>query len=830
VSDKLDRFTKRARQALVFAQEEAHQLGHRWIGTEHLLLGLLREEQGIACKVLTQMGVSIDQVRRMVAETLGQADQVLASPIELAPRTKRVLELAMDEARRLGHGFIGTEHLLLGLAREGQGIAAGILEGLGLDLEKVRQETLRQMQLVGAQGPVAKEGGKGQSLVEQLGTDLTEAARQGKLDPVIGRQKEIERVVQILARRTKNNPALIGEPGVGKSAIVEGLAQRIVSGEVPERLQGKRVVMLDVGSLVAGTMYRGQFEERLKKVIDEIRKTKSILFIDELHMIVGAGAAGSPVDAANILKPALARGELQCIGATTMGEYRKHIESDPALERRFQPVMVAEPTVEETVAILRGIRSRYEEYHRLTITDAAVTAAAHLAARYVSDRFLPDKAIDLIDEAASRVRTYKAFQPAAVKTAFLRLQEVQQAKDRALEERRYEDACQLREHERELRQSIEQLQLGLATANESAELIVTEDDIAEIVSMWTGVPVTQLANKETERLLGMEEALHKRIVGQDEAITTLAKAVRRARAGLKNPKRPIGSFLFLGPTGVGKTELAKALAEFMFGSEDALLQLDMSEFMERHTVSRLVGAPPGYVGYEEAGQLTEAVRRRPYCVVCFDEIEKAHNEAFNILLQIMEDGHLSDAKGRQVDFRNAVIIMTSNVGVELLARETAIGFAVKVDDAKSAETAHDRMRDKLLGELKRTFRPEFLNRVDNVVVFHALSEEHIRMIVDIVVRQVGDRIREQGLALELTVNARDVLAKEGYSPQYGARPLRRTIEQRIEDPLCEGLLSGSFKAGDTVVVDAEGDQVVLRVREPTAAAENQIAEPVSQTD
>ncbi|OQB26835.1 MAG: Negative regulator of genetic competence ClpC/MecB [Chloroflexi bacterium ADurb.Bin180] len=830
MSDKLDRFTKRARQALVFAQEEAHQLGHRWIGTEHLLLGLLREEQGIACKVLTQMGVSIDQVRRMVAETLGQADQVLASPIELAPRTKRVLELAMDEARRLGHGFIGTEHLLLGLAREGQGIAAGILEGLGLDLEKVRQETLRQMQLVGAQGPVAKEGGKGQSLVEQLGTDLTEAARQGKLDPVIGRQKEIERVVQILARRTKNNPALIGEPGVGKSAIVEGLAQRIVSGEVPERLQGKRVVMLDVGSLVAGTMYRGQFEERLKKVIDEIRKTKSILFIDELHMIVGAGAAGSPVDAANILKPALARGELQCIGATTMGEYRKHIESDPALERRFQPVMVAEPTVEETVAILRGIRSRYEEYHRLTITDAAVTAAAHLAARYVSDRFLPDKAIDLIDEAASRVRTYKAFQPAAVKTAFLRLQEVQQAKDRALEERRYEDACQLREHERELRQSIEQLQLGLATANESAELIVTEDDIAEIVSMWTGVPVTQLANKETERLLGMEEALHKRIVGQDEAITTLAKAVRRARAGLKNPKRPIGSFLFLGPTGVGKTELAKALAEFMFGSEDALLQLDMSEFMERHTVSRLVGAPPGYVGYEEAGQLTEAVRRRPYCVVCFDEIEKAHNEAFNILLQIMEDGHLSDAKGRQVDFRNAVIIMTSNVGVELLARETAIGFAVKVDDAKSAETAHDRMRDKLLGELKRTFRPEFLNRVDNVVVFHALSEEHIRKIVDIVVRQVGDRIREQGLALELTVNARDVLAKEGYSPQYGARPLRRTIEQRIEDPLCEGLLSGSFKAGDTVVVDAEGDQVVLRVREPTAAAENQIAEPVSQTD
>jgi ATP-dependent Clp protease ATP-binding subunit ClpC len=830
VSDKLDRFTKRARQSLVYAQEEAQQLGHRWIGTEHLLLGLLREDQGIAAKVLTQMGINIEQVRRMVAEALGQADQLLASPIELAPRTKRVLELAMDEARRLGHSFIGTEHLLLGLAREGQGIAAGILESIGLDLEQVRQETLRQMQLVGAQGPQTKEGAKSQSLVEQLGTDLTEAARQGKLDPVIGRQKEIERVVQILSRRTKNNPALIGEPGVGKSAIVEGLAQRIVNAEVPERLMGKRVVMLDVGSLVAGTMYRGQFEERLKKVIDEIRKTKSILFIDELHMIVGAGAAGSNVDAANILKPALARGELQCIGATTMGEYRKHIESDPALERRFQPVTVEEPTVDETIAILRGVRSRYEEYHQLTITDGAIIAAANLAARYVSDRFLPDKAIDLVDEASSRVRTYKAFQPAAVKTAFLRLQEVQRAKDQALEERRYEEASQLREHERELRQSVEQLQLGLSTTAEPVGLVVTEADIAEIVSMWTGVPVTQLANKETERLLGMEDALHKRIVGQDEAITTLAKAVRRARAGLKNPKRPIGSFLFLGPTGVGKTELAKALAEFMFGSEDALLQLDMSEFMERHTVSRLVGAPPGYIGYEEAGQLTEAVRRRPYSVVCFDEIEKAHNEAFNILLQIMEDGHLSDAKGRQVDFRNAVVIMTSNVGVELLTRETSIGFTVSMDEARGAEQAHDRMRDKLLGELKRTFRPDFLNRVDNVVVFHALTEEHIRQIVDIAIRQVSERVKEQGLSLELTAEATNLLAREGYSPQYGARPLRRTIEQRVEDPLCEGLLSAQFKAGDTILVDRDGDKIVLRVKERTSPVEDTVAEPVSQTE
>jgi ATP-dependent Clp protease ATP-binding subunit ClpC len=829
MSDKLDRFTKRARQALVFAQEEAQQLGHRWIGTEHLLLGLLREEQGIAAKVLAQMGLNIEQVRRMVAETLGRAEQLVAGPIELAPRTKRVLELAIDEARRLGHNFIGTEHLLLGLIREGQGIAAGILESNGLDLERVRQETLRQMQLVAPQGAQQKEAGKGQSLVDQLGTDLTEAARQGKLDPVIGRQKEIERVVQILARRTKNNPALIGEPGVGKSAIVEGLAQRIVSGEVPDRLMGKRVVMLDVGSLVAGTMYRGQFEERMKRVIDEIRKTKSILFIDELHMIVGAGAAGSSVDAANILKPSLARGELQCVGATTMSEYRKHIESDPALERRFQPVLVAEPTIEETIDILRGIRSRYEEYHRLTITDGAVVAAANLAARYVPDRFLPDKAIDLVDEAASRVRTYKAFQPAAVKTAFLRLQEMQRAKDQALEERRLEEAAQLREQERELRQNIEQLQLGLSDAEGEPEgLKVTEGDIAEIVSMWTGVPVTQLANEETQRLLSMEAALHKRIVGQDEAITTVAKAVRRARAGLKNPKRPIGSFLFLGPTGVGKTELAKALAEFMFGSEESLVQLDMSEFMERHTVSRLVGAPPGYVGYEEAGQLTEAVRRRPYCVICFDEVEKAHSEAFGILLQIMEDGHLSDARGRQVDFRNTIIIMTSNIGVELLTRETSLGFAVTRGEAKTAEESYKRMKEQLLGEMKRTFRPEFLNRVDNVVVFHALSQEHIQQIVDIQIRQVAARVQDQKLDLELTEAGRDLLAEEGYSLQYGARPLRRTIEQRVEDPLCEGLLSGRFKAGDTVLIERAGDEIALRVKEPAATEEGPVAEALPQ--
>ena len=822
MSDKLDRFTKRSRQALTLAQDEALRLGHRYIGTEHLLLGLLREEQGVAAKVLAHLGVTLERVRQMVEDTIGHEERTNIATLELAPRTKRVLELAVDEARRLGHYYIGTEHLLLGLIREGQGIAAGILENLGLDLVEVRRETMRQMQLIPAHVGQAKESAQSQSIVDQLGIDLTEAARQGKLDPVIGRQKEIERVVQILSRRTKNNPALIGEPGVGKTAIVEGLAQRIVAGEVPERLMDRRLVMLDVGSLVAGTMYRGQFEERMKRVIDEIRKTKSILFIDELHMLVGAGAAGSSVDAANILKPALARGELQCVGATTLEEYRKHIESDPALERRLQPVLVEEPTIEETMEILRGIRSRYEEYHRVTITDGAIQAAANLAARYVPERFLPDKAIDLIDEAASRVRTFRGFQPAAIKTAFLRLKEVQRSKGQALEHQDLETVAGLRDQEHELRQSLEQLRLGLREEEAEEGLTVTEEDVAGIVSMWTGVPVTQIAGEETERLLKMEEALHQRFVGQDEAITALAKAVRRARAGLKDPKRPIGSFLFMGPTGVGKTELAKALAEFMFGSEDALLQLDMSEFTERHTVARLVGAPPGYVGYEDAGQLTEAVRRRPYCVICFDEIEKAHEEAINILLQIMEDGHLSDARGRQVDFRNAIVIMTSNVGIELLTRETTLGYAVARDAAKMAEDTYSRMKDRLLGELKRAFRPEFLNRVDSVVVFHSLTREQIQRIVDIKVAEVAVRLAPQDLHLELTPEARDLLASEGYNPQYGARPLRRVIQQRVEDTLCEGLLAGHFQSGDVIVIDRAGDQVELRAKARADAPEGSL--------
>ncbi len=815
MSDTLDRFTKRARRALTLAQDEAQRLGHKYIGTEHLLLGFLREGEGIAAQVLTEMGVSLERVRRMVEDTIGSDERPTIAALELAPRTKRVLELAFDEARRLDHHYIGTEHLLLGLVREGQGIAAGILDSLGVDLKVIRQETMRRMQGGSpSQAPESKESSRSQSVVEQLGIDLTEAAREGKLDPVIGRQKEIERVVQILSRRTKNNPALIGEPGVGKTAIVEGLAQRIVAGEVPERLLERRVVMLDVGSLVAGTMYRGQFEERMKRVIGEIRKTKSILFIDELHMLVGAGAAGSSVDAANILKPALARGELQCVGATTMEEYRKHIESDPALERRLQPVLVEEPTIEETISILRGVRSRYEEYHRVEITDKAILAAANLAARYVPDRFLPDKAIDLIDEAASRVRTYKAFQPAALRTAFLRLQEVQRAKETALQEQDFGQADKLRSREEELKASLDQLRLGLRDAEVAQGLQVTEEDISEIVAMWTGVPVTQIANEESERLLNMENALHRRIVGQDEAITIISKAVRRARAGLKDPKRPIGSFLFLGPTGVGKTELAKALAEFMFGSEDALLQLDMSEFMERHSVARLVGAPPGYVGYEDAGQLTEAVRRRPYCVTCFDEVEKAHNEALNILLQIMEDGHLSDARGRRVDFRNAIVIMTSNIGAEVLARGTSIGFAVSRDGAQAAEDSYRKMKDKLLDELKRRFRPEFLNRIDGIVVFHSLNKDQIKKIVDLKVAEVAERLEEQGIQLQLTAEAKEFLADEGYSTEYGARPLRQVIQRRVEDPLCEGLLADEFKPGDTVLVDCVADEIELRVKEP----------------
>ena len=818
MANKFDRFTKRARETLTYAQEEALRLGHTCIGTEHLLLGLLREGEGVAAKVLGELGLSLSRVRDAVERYTGRGSRTPGGRVELAPSTKHVIELAVDEARRLGHHYIGTEHLLLGMSREVEGMAVGILESLGVTLDQVREHTMQALRET--PGPVSSQpekgstsgSGKSQSLLDQLGVDLTAEARAGKLDPVIGRQREIERVIQILSRRTKNNPALIGEPGVGKTAIVEGIAQRIINGETPDSLLNKRVVRLDVGSLVAGTMYRGQFEERLKRVIDEIKNSDTIIFIDELHMLVGAGAAGSSVDAANILKPALSRGELQCIGATTLNEYRKHIESDAALERRFQPVMVDEPTVEETIEILKGVRSRYEEHHGLEITDEALTSAAHLAARYVPDRFLPDKAIDLIDEAASRVRVYKAFRTMGVRETFRQLRAVQQQKQEAFAADRLDDALMLRQEEDSLRSKLEQLRLGWRDSSEGGGLRVTEEDIAEIVAMWTGVPVTRIAGEESGRLLKMEEAIHERIVGQDEAVATVAKAVRRARAGLKDPKRPIGSFIFLGPTGVGKTELAKALAEFIFGSEDALIQLDMSEFMERHTVSRLVGAPPGYVGYEEAGQLTEAIRRRPYSVVCFDEVEKAHPEAFNMLLQIMEDGHLSDAKGHKVDFRNTIVIMTSNVGAEFLGREMTLGFHLSRDEAKSNEDEYQHMRDKVLAELKRTFRPEFLNRLDAVVVFRRLSREQIRAIVDLNLSRVAQRIEEHHVTIEFTDEAKELLAERGYDPQFGARPLRRVIQQMVEDPLSEIILQMDQLEHALIRVERRGDELVMTTK------------------
>jgi ATP-dependent Clp protease ATP-binding subunit ClpC len=815
MANKLDdRFTERARRVLMLAQEEAKRMNHNYIGTEHLLLGLVQEQTGVAARVLRDLGVNPYQVRRIVEETVGRGPRANIGPTSgLTPRTKRVIELAVEEARRMGHHYIGTEHLLLGLIREGDGLAVNVLKDLGIDLEQVRTQTARAIMQSPAPIRSEKKRSVQTPLMDQLGIDLTQQAQEGKLDPVIGRQKEIERVIQILSRRTKNNPALIGEPGVGKTAIVEGLAQRIIASEVPQALQGKRLLMLDVGSLVAGTIYRGQFEERMKRVIDEIKSTESILFIDELHMLVGAGAAGSSVDAANILKPALARGELQCIGATTLDEYRRYVESDAALERRFQPVYVDEPSIEETIEILKGIRSRYEAHHSLRITDEAVYSAAHLGARYVTDRYLPDKAIDLIDEAASRVRMYKIPDLPNLKETFAELKQVQQDKEEAFGQQRYEEAIHLRDQEVKLRERIEQLRLGAFDTTGEAPLQVTDEDVAEVVSMWTGVPVIRIAGEESERLLQMEAALHERIVGQDEAIEAIAKAVRRARAGMKDPHRPIGSFIFLGPTGVGKTELAKALAEFMFGSEEAMLRLDMSEFMERHTVSRLVGAPPGYVGYYEGGQLTEAVRRRPYQVILLDEVEKAHSEAFNMLLQIMEDGVLSDAKGRKVDFRNTILIMTSNVGVEQLNKQMVIGFAVGWDKSKAAQSEYEKMKEKVLGQLKRIFRPEFLNRVDKIIVFKALSKDQILEIVDVQLRRMKPRLEEQKLSLEVTDAAKALLAAQGYEPDYGARPLRRVIQNEIEDPLSEGLLSGEFQEGDVVVVDVTDDKIVLRAKE-----------------
>lgn len=822
-SKNWERFTQRARRVLSLAQEEAERLNHSYIGSEHVLIGLIREEGGVAGRVLRELGLEEQRVQAMVERLSGVGTRTPFTKIELSPSTKRILELAVDEARRLGQHYISTEHLLLGLVRQNEGVAMDVLRKFGISAEQVRRETRRTLK----ENPVSasESARKGSSkreksktpLVDQLATDLTDLAQENKLDPVIGRNTEIERVIQILARRTKNNPALIGEPGVGKTAIVEGLAQRIVEGQVPEVLYNKRVLQLDVGSLVAGTMYRGQFEERLKRVIEELKSSDAILFIDEVHMLVGAGSAGSAVDAANILKPALSRGELQTIGATTLDEYRKHIESDAALERRFQSVRVEEPTPDESIRILRGIKSAYEKHHNLTITDEAITAAVNLSTRYVTDRFLPDKAIDLIDEGSSRVRMYRASQPPDIRDAYDTLRNLRDERNDLSEAGDLEAVAQIRLEEDEVQRQLDELRAGIP--EEQEELLVTAEDIAEVLSMWTGIPVIQLTEEESSRLLDMENEIRNYIVGQDEAIEAISKAVRRARAGMKDPRRPIGSFIFLGPTGVGKTELTKALARFLFGSEDALVQLDMSEFMERHNVARLIGSPPGYVGYEDAGQLTEAVRRRPYSIVVFDEIEKAHPEAFNILLQIMEEGHLSDAKGIKVDFRNAIVIMTSNVGAETIKSGPNLGFAFQRDENVEEQEAYSDMHKKLTEQLKRTFRPEFINRVDSIIVFRQLTQGDIRKIVDIILEEVNDRLREHSLHLQGSNEAKDWLVENGYDRDFGARPLRRLVQSAVEDRLSDAVLSGQFKEGDEILVDVEDDKIILRHFEETSSNE-----------
>ena len=802
-----ERFTERARRVVLHAQKETAMLRHNVVGTEHLLLGLIREGEGVAARALQNLGIDLKKIRTEVIKIIGTGDHILVGEAPFTPRAKRVLELAMDEARQLGHNYVGTEHILLGLIREGEGVAAQVLKNLGADMETARKQVIR---LLGGNVPAgfpSKMGGsqaKTQTL-NQFGRDLTELAKIGKLDPVIGREKEIERVIQVLSRRTKNNPVLIGEPGVGKTAIVEGLAQQIEAGDVPEVLRNKRVVTLDLGSMVAGSKYRGEFEERMKRVLDEIRRSGDIiLFIDEMHTLIGAGAAEGAIDAANILKPVLTRGELQCIGATTLDEYRKYVERDAALERRFQPIMVGEPGLEETVLILKGLRDRYEAHHRVKITDEAIKAAVYLSDRYIADRFLPDKAIDLMDEAASKVRLKTTITPPNLKDLEEQMLQIQKEKEAAIGNEEFEKAAQLRDKEQQLRSQLESEKNMWKNEQGRSEPMVTEDEIAEVVAGWTGIPLTKLKEEETERLLRLEEILHQRVIGQDEAIDAVARAIRRARAGLKDPKRPVGSFIFLGPTGVGKTELARALAEVLFGDENAMIRVDMSEYMERHSVSRLVGAPPGYVGYEEGGQLTERVRRKPYSVILLDEIEKAHPEVFNILLQVLEDGRLTDAKGRTVDFKNTVIIMTSNVGADQIDRSGAIGFHVSRDEK---ENNFQRIKERLLEELKKAFRPEFLNRIDETIVFHPLTKDQLKAIVDLMLKDVDKKIKEQGITLEVTPEAREILAREGYDPMYGARPLRRAIQRLVENPLSDEMLKGRFKEGGAVRAVVKDGQI-----------------------
>ncbi len=803
-----ERFTDRARRVVVLAQEEARMLNHNYIGTEHILLGLIHEGEGVAAKALESLGISLEAVRSQVEEIIGQGQAAPTGHIPFTPRAKKVLELSLREALQLGHNYIGTEHILLGLIREGEGVAAQVLQKLGADLNRVRQQVIQLLQGYAGkgEGPPGEQAPQGSMVLDQFGRNLTANAREGKLDPVIGREKEIERVMQVLSRRTKNNPVLIGDPGVGKTAIVEGLATKIVKGDVPETLKGKQIYTLDLGALVAGSRYRGDFEERLKKVLKEIKTRGDIvLFIDELHTLVGAGAAEGAIDAASILKPMLARGELQTIGATTRDEYRKHLEKDAALERRFQPIYVDQPTVAHTIDILKGLRDRYEAHHRVSYTDDALVAAANLSDRYISDRFLPDKAIDLIDEAGSRMRIRRMTAPPSVREMDERIAEVRMKKESAIDAQDFERAARLRDEERRLLDEKVSREREWKSGEMDILSEIDEEEIAEVLSAWTGIPVFKLTEEETEKLLRMEDELHRRIVDQEEAVTAVSKSIRRTRAGLKDPKRPSGSFIFLGPSGVGKTELSKALAEFLFGDEDALIQLDMSEYMEKHTVSRLIGSPPGYVGYEEGGQLTEAVRRKPFSVVLFDEIEKAHPDVFNTLLQILEDGHLTDAQGHTVDFKNTVIIMTSNLGTRDIQKGPGVGFAAHPDE----KVTYEKMKEKVLEELKRSFRPEFLNRIDEVIVFHSLSREDVKAIVDLMMKRVRDQLKAKDVDIELTDGAKNLLAERGYDPSLGARPLRRTIQRLVEDPLSEKLLWKEFKAGQTIIVDVRDDDITF---------------------
>lgn len=799
------RFTERAQRVIVLSQEEARRLGHTVVGTEHILLGLIAEGEDVAARALLSLGISIDQVRGEIERIIGSSGQPTEGQIGFTPRSKRVLELAFDEARRLGHTYIGTEHLLLGLIREGEGVAAQVLQNLGADLDRVRSQVTSQL---GGGGQTKAQAPRQNNTptLDQFGRDLTALAKEGNLDPVIGRDKEIQRVIQILSRRTKNNPVLIGEPGVGKTAIAEGLALKINQNDVPETLTNKRVVTLDLGSLVAGSKFRGEFEERLKKVMEEIRTAGDVvLFIDEMHTIIGAGAAEGAIDAANILKPALARGEVQAIGATTLDEYQKHVERDAALERRFQPVMVDEPSLEETIEILKGLRDRYEAHHRVKINDESLVAAARLSDRYISDRFLPDKAIDLMDEAGSQVRLRGLVPPVELKELEAKINETSIEKEAAIKNEEFEQAANLRDQEQKLQEELDSKRKEWRKNHGREEAVVTAEDIAAVVASWTGIPVTDITEEDAIRLLNLEEVLHERVIGQDEAIGAISQAVRRAHAGLKDPSRPIGSFIFLGPTGVGKTELARALAESLFGDEDAMVRIDMSEYMERHAVARLVGSPPGYVGYDEGGQLTEQVRRKPYSIVLFDEIEKAHPEVFNILLQVLEDGRLTDSKGRVVDFRNTVIVMTSNVGAEQIRRDSGIGFRAVVDERSD----YLAMKDKVTDELKRTFRPEFLNRIDEVVVFHALNKVHISQIVDIMLKELRAQLDGMEIELSVTEAAKDLLANKGFDPDFGARPLRRAIQRHIENPLAEEILKGTFGEGGTITVDAKEGEFVF---------------------